>query len=320
MKISCNIIRDLLPLYLDQVCSEESKDMIENHLTECENCREYYDQMSADVPDINIDPEESADPLDDKAMVRKLSRRITSRQFMITGITLIVVFIIGCFLNSPDFSSASSPFIDKAKETVLETIPVLDSRISTDKITPGDAYRLEDGSIYCSFTVNSSFSSFSECYVTDQDGEQKLHTNYFTDFNALAFQKSIDDRINELFHINSSDEATTFYMVVPEKSGTWPDDVKNPSEGRLVIQDTSGVYCVGKGGEILALWEKGQPLSQAPQEIEKLVADERAMMEEDYAQMEENPEETDADEDEITVEWSKDFRKNFWRTIWDSKE
>ena len=95
MKISCNIIRDLLPLYLDQVCSEESKDMIENHLTECENCREYYDQMSADVPDINIDPEESADPLDDKAMIRKLNRRITSRQFMITGITLIVVFISG---------------------------------------------------------------------------------------------------------------------------------------------------------------------------------------------------------------------------------
>ena len=75
-----------------------------------------------------------------------------------------------------------------------------------------------------------------------------------------------------------------------------------------------------KRREILALWEKGQPLSQAPQEIEKLVADERAMMEEDYAQMEENPEETDADEDESTVEWSKDFRKNFWGTIWDSEE
>ena len=320
MKISCNIIRDLLPLYLDQVCSEESKDMIENHLTECENCREYYDQMSANVPDINISPEESAASLDDKAMIRKLSRRITSRQFMITGMTLILVFVISCFLNSPDFSSSSSPFIDKAKETLLETIPVLDSRISTDKITPGDAYRLKDGSIYCSFTVNSPFSSFSEYYVTDQDGEQKLHTNYFTDFNALAFQKSIDDRINELFHINNSDEAATFYMVVPETSGTWSDDVKTPSEGRLVIQNTSGVYYVGKGGEILALWEKGQPLSQAPQKIEELVADQRAMMEEDDAQMEKNEEENGADKEDGTVEWSKDVRKNFWGIILDSEE
>ena len=46
MKISCNIIRDLLPLYLDQVCSEESKDMIENHLTECENCRDVIRRLN----------------------------------------------------------------------------------------------------------------------------------------------------------------------------------------------------------------------------------------------------------------------------------
>ena len=56
-------------------------------------------------------------------------------------------------------------------------------------------------------------------------------------------------------------------MVVPEKSGTWPDDVKNPSEGRLVIQDTSGVYCVGKGGEILALWEKVSLFHKLPKRL-----------------------------------------------------
>ena len=44
------------------------------------------------------------------------------------------------------------------------------------------------------------------------------------------------------------------------------------------------------------------------------------MMEEDYAQMEENTEGTDAGEEDGTVEWSKDFRKNFWGTIWDSEE
>lgn len=40
MNISCDVIRDLLPLYHDNVCSEESKTLVEEHLEQCEECRE----------------------------------------------------------------------------------------------------------------------------------------------------------------------------------------------------------------------------------------------------------------------------------------
>ena len=49
MKISCDIVRDLLPLYKDNVCSDASKDMVEDHLSGCENCRAYYEKMSAEL-------------------------------------------------------------------------------------------------------------------------------------------------------------------------------------------------------------------------------------------------------------------------------
>ena len=45
MKISCEIIRDLLPLYHDGVCSNESKQMIEEHLSNCEKCRTELKEM-----------------------------------------------------------------------------------------------------------------------------------------------------------------------------------------------------------------------------------------------------------------------------------
>lgn len=38
MNISCEIIKDLLPLYHDGVCSKESKVMVEEHLACCESC------------------------------------------------------------------------------------------------------------------------------------------------------------------------------------------------------------------------------------------------------------------------------------------
>ncbi len=39
MKIPCKVIRDLLPLYHDEVCSAESRQLVEEHLEQCEACR-----------------------------------------------------------------------------------------------------------------------------------------------------------------------------------------------------------------------------------------------------------------------------------------
>ncbi len=38
-KISCNVIKDLLPLYEDGFCSDETKKLVENHISECEDCK-----------------------------------------------------------------------------------------------------------------------------------------------------------------------------------------------------------------------------------------------------------------------------------------
>ena len=40
MKTNCSVIRDLLPLYADEVCSEESRALVQEHLQECSGCSE----------------------------------------------------------------------------------------------------------------------------------------------------------------------------------------------------------------------------------------------------------------------------------------
>lgn len=40
MKFDCEVIQDLLPLYMDDVCSTKSKEIIEEHISECSRCRE----------------------------------------------------------------------------------------------------------------------------------------------------------------------------------------------------------------------------------------------------------------------------------------
>lgn len=43
--MNCEIIKDLLPLYVDDCCSEESKTLVKDHLAVCPACRELYGAM-----------------------------------------------------------------------------------------------------------------------------------------------------------------------------------------------------------------------------------------------------------------------------------
>lgn len=45
MKINCKIADDLLPLYLEDSCSEDSRVVLEEHLQECPSCRAKLDRM-----------------------------------------------------------------------------------------------------------------------------------------------------------------------------------------------------------------------------------------------------------------------------------
>jgi predicted anti-sigma-YlaC factor YlaD len=50
MKMSCEIIRDLLPLYLDGVCSEGSRAAVEEHIAECGRCKAELQAMRTTLP------------------------------------------------------------------------------------------------------------------------------------------------------------------------------------------------------------------------------------------------------------------------------
>ena len=45
MKLKCNVIRDLLPLYADQICSDESRELVDEHLAGCRDCSGLLQQM-----------------------------------------------------------------------------------------------------------------------------------------------------------------------------------------------------------------------------------------------------------------------------------
>lgn len=52
--MNCNIIKDLIPLYIDGCCSEESKKTVEEHIENCNECKQLLKDMDTPSDVITI--------------------------------------------------------------------------------------------------------------------------------------------------------------------------------------------------------------------------------------------------------------------------
>lgn len=79
MDMNCAVIYDLLPLYLEGLCSEETKVLVEVHLADCPNCQETYRRMAAgSLPEPAVPETEKREehkPLNAKKVFKRLRRR-----------------------------------------------------------------------------------------------------------------------------------------------------------------------------------------------------------------------------------------------------
>lgn len=45
--MDCNVIKDLIPLYIDDCCSEESAEIVRAHIDSCSECKTVYESMNS---------------------------------------------------------------------------------------------------------------------------------------------------------------------------------------------------------------------------------------------------------------------------------
>lgn len=77
MRLSCNVIKDLLILYEDDACSEDGVQLIEEHLSNCPECRSYLENLRRTEEIISEEIKEKLLPEDKiiKHSFKKIRRR-----------------------------------------------------------------------------------------------------------------------------------------------------------------------------------------------------------------------------------------------------
>lgn len=149
--IDCQIIRDLLPLYLDGVCSEPSRRLVEDHLSCCDDCQAVLTQLQqglTPIPEVVAARQQEAKPLLSLARVwQKVRRRSLWKGMLITALTCGL--LIGSYLLA--FTWNIRP-------------------VASEKIAISEVCQLTDGSIAYHVTITDGKELRRLKYQLEADG------------------------------------------------------------------------------------------------------------------------------------------------------
>ena len=108
MKLDCELIQDLLPLYAEGLCSPASRRAVEEHLSECEHCR----RLTAPLPIEEPEDTPNADRAVKKGIKRVRRRWLSS---LIAAVLVVPLLLLSfnqhrgyglCFTNFDDVATA----------------------------------------------------------------------------------------------------------------------------------------------------------------------------------------------------------------------
>ncbi len=89
---NCDVVKDLLPSYNDNLLSETSSKLVEEHLKICENCRKELMYMSKDIPMPKL--EQQKEEIDYLRGYKKNKIRTVGFAILMTINIFIMIFII----------------------------------------------------------------------------------------------------------------------------------------------------------------------------------------------------------------------------------
>lgn len=241
--IPCNVNKDLLPLYVDNVCSEESKNMVEEHLAGCGECRKYYDALQKGIPEERLEEEKegllSEEKLKEAAVsvIRSTKKEISKSQTRkIAGViaVFIIILIVLEGLNSPHMG------------------PIIDLRLKVDDMHITETYQLKSGEFYITLEPDKKCTISYAGNLQEVCTEKNELTGEYMGFFGLQ---------NNPLEVNA----------VPIKSCSFIFPLSGKAQegdGKVVEREDSVIYLEGKGDEKIKVWEKGQKVKKAPPEIE----------------------------------------------------
>ena len=110
MKISCNVIKDLLPLYVEEIATPDTRIVVEEHISSCETCKSELDKLR----------KSSGVPIDsDIIILKEIQHKMRKKKYLtiLCSIMITMAFVITIFgyLTAPEYVPYSKDIVTVMK-------------------------------------------------------------------------------------------------------------------------------------------------------------------------------------------------------------
>lgn len=181
MKLSCNVMDDLLPLYADNVCGQETATLVEEHLAGCPRCQARLEQMREPEPSEKTVRQRQEEVAALKKSVLAGIKQ-TVRRFAVAALALVflvVMIVIGMLGYQGYRTYAYDTFI---------RLPVSDVEVEECEIQ-------EDGTVYFVLHLDTDLYPTATGVETDEDGNYYLFILCYRKHDENSMEERLDNRL-----------------------------------------------------------------------------------------------------------------------------
>lgn len=239
--VSCSVIQDLLPLYVDGACSKESAQLIEAHIRECDGCREIFVGMKEDMqlPPVYEVPQQEFKAIKSLAKAWKKTKLYAWLKGGLLA-TLACILLVAAYVGLTQWS----------------IVPV-----SAEKFKVSDVYQLSDGSISYRLSAVDGYEIRSIVQTYDEYGN-----SYKLGYRPIIKKKaSMKYGLhNDLLRIDPMEENTWMLKIVA-------NELKGDHAAIEVISESPDdkAWYYGTEDNRIVIWQKGMEVPKASDELEK---------------------------------------------------
>lgn len=210
--MNCSIIQDLLPLYLDQVCSSQTTRAVEEHLAACPACQSLLDEMRREsaVPEhIQVQAQQEANVL--RGVKRKFSAR---RRRSVLTVVLAALLAIAVLIAASDVENPI-PYREGMVTAKLAVDEAIDIHFFGDHYASFRAFSREaEGGHAIYFCYTQTLKS-SVAPLNQDHGHICIGNTGMSDFSTARYQVPYSQDINAVYYLEASQED---YLRLPQMS------------------------------------------------------------------------------------------------------
>lgn len=221
MSKECKIVEDLLPLFHDGICSQESRQMVEKHLSGCENCKRLLTQMEGEL----IPPSDKDADMKPLEGINKAVKKGKKRALIVgISIALAVVFVLFGGISIWWYAWEYTYYIPFAEGREPHSIHWFD----------------EDGNIGASFVEDASkFTWYDDTYRYDVEFPGFLSGNGRVEMTRLD---NTEDEHISVYVSRLEGTKYVFHVSFAGDSHTWIDEGGGKHWAYFMVDSEMNLY------------------------------------------------------------------------------